>query len=212
MDKFKEFSIHSICDEYGIGSYSINSDGSIDCRTSVDIGDDRSKYKKVKFKLPLKFNKVMGDFFCDNCELETLIGSPKFVGGVFDCSGNKLKSLKHGPESAKSYSCGSNHLTSLEGAPKSATRLHLQDNNIKSFRGIQFGSNYKFFRCEGNPIYEVYYLFKDLNLDHTKCIDLINEYDVIQGDFIIEDRLLEVFYELDLEPKSDFNFNSYELI
>ena len=35
----------------------------------------------------------------------------------------------------------------------------------------------KDFSCRGNPIYEIYMLFNT-----PKCIDLINEYSVVQGD------------------------------
>ena len=52
--------IHSICREYEIDDYTINSDGSIDVDGDVDL-DHTSLYK-----LPLKFNKVKGNFECNN--------------------------------------------------------------------------------------------------------------------------------------------------
>ena len=71
--------ITEICKEYGIRNYTINPDGSIDVNGSVNLF-----YEKLK-KLPLKFNKVNGNFYCNDNQLTTLEGSPKEVNGVFWC-------------------------------------------------------------------------------------------------------------------------------
>ena len=63
--------IDSICKKYHIIKYTINDDFSIDVEGSVDL---RSKGLS---KLPLKFNKISGDFYCDDNKLTTLEGAPK---------------------------------------------------------------------------------------------------------------------------------------
>jgi hypothetical protein len=43
-------------------------------------------------------------------------------------------------------------------------------------------------------------------------IDIINEYDVIQGNKVILDRLEEVFYQLGMTPPEDIKLKNYEII
>ena len=105
--------IDLICKEYGIKNYIICSDGSIDVNGNVDLS-----MKKLT-KLPLKFNKVSGSFYCNNNQLITLEGSPREIGVHFHCSHNKLTSLEGGPkEVGRYFCCQYNQLTSLEGGPK----------------------------------------------------------------------------------------------
>jgi hypothetical protein len=89
-----------------------NPDGSYDVEGDVSCFDLGSK-------LPVKFGKVGGDFYCGYNKLISLEGAPKEVGGYFNCSGNRITSLKGGPkEVGRDFYCYSNKLTSLEGAPK----------------------------------------------------------------------------------------------
>ncbi len=98
--------------EYGIENYTINSDGSIDVNGDVDLSD------KNLTKIPFKFNKVSGDFYCHNNQLKSLYGCPIEVGGYFGCDNNKLTSLEYCPvEIGGDFNCFDNLLTSLEGAP-----------------------------------------------------------------------------------------------
>lgn len=62
--------IDNICKIYDITDYSINDDGSIDVYNDVNLD-----YKGLS-KLPLKFRRVRGNFYCDNNKLKTLDGSP----------------------------------------------------------------------------------------------------------------------------------------
>ena len=127
-------SVEEICKKYHITNYTINLDGSIDVDDNVNL----SNY--VLDKMPLKFNKVSGDFYCQSNGLTTLKGSPKYVGGSFYCQKNKLTSLLGGPKSVgrlfncsnnglitleesnlietKSFDCSYNILTDLKGSPK----------------------------------------------------------------------------------------------
>ena len=107
--------INKICKEYGINSCTINKDMSIDVDGDVDLS-----YQKFK-QLPLTFNKVSGDFYCDSSNLTSLQGSPKEVGKDFLCSDCiNLTSLQGAPkEVSGNFSCCScQNLTLLQGAPK----------------------------------------------------------------------------------------------
>jgi hypothetical protein len=67
--------------------------------------------------------------------------------------------------------------------------------------------------CEGNPIEEIYTLFLQENyVDDSKCIKWINEFDVIQGDTVIMDRLEEVFHQLEKVVPQNITFKSYKII
>ena len=76
--------ISLICEKYKITNYTINPDGSIDV-----LGDVYLCGKNLT-ELPLRFNKVTGCFDCGDNKLTTLKGSPKWVGGYFNCSSNQL--------------------------------------------------------------------------------------------------------------------------
>jgi len=111
FESFKE--IDTICQEYGITNYVINSDGSIDVRGDVDLS------RKDLVRFPLRFRKVSGDFLCHTNQLETLDGCPKEVGRDFDCGNNQLQTLEGGPEEVGfSFRCDNNQLVTLEGSPK----------------------------------------------------------------------------------------------
>ena len=103
-----------------------NADGSIDVDGDVDLFNLNLK------KLPLKFNKVNGGFYCSNNKLTSIEGAPKHVNRSFMCYGNKLTSLQGAPQYVGiSFDCSFNMLTSLDGAP-----LHVGDT----------------FRCHDNAI------------------------------------------------------------
>jgi len=46
----------------------------------------------------------------------------------------------------------------------------------------------------------------------VSCIKWINEFDVIQGNKVIMDRLEEVFHQLDMEIPEEIEFEYYEII
>jgi hypothetical protein len=102
-----------ILEYFGIKDYQINSDGSIDVNGGVNISNINLT------KIPLKFGKVTGSFYCNGNLLKSLDGSPHQVGGEFDCKKNKLTSLEGCPkEVGAHFNCSYNQLTSLESAPK----------------------------------------------------------------------------------------------
>jgi len=150
-NKLSNEKIYDICKEYRIYAVTILEDGSVDVNGSVDL----SNYGFTE--LPLKFNKVKGDFFCNDNSLLTLKGSPKEVSGRFDCSyniltsldfspiyvknfncrNNKLKTLVGGPDNLEYYTCSSNELTTLVGGPKNVKGLFSCENNfLTSLEGM----------------------------------------------------------------------------
>lgn len=68
--------IELLCDQYSIMSYSINSDGSVDSDSDVFLYDLKLS------KLSIKFNNVSGSFYCNQNNLTSLEGSPKYVGKI----------------------------------------------------------------------------------------------------------------------------------
>ena len=83
--------IKYICEQYNITNYVINSDLSIDVDGDVVISN------MFLTKIPIRFNKVNGDFNCSYNNLTDLENSPKYVNGFFNCSFNKIKSLENAP-------------------------------------------------------------------------------------------------------------------
>lgn len=221
MKSYKEFikeskmDIDSICEKYGIRNYTINSDGSIDVNGNVDLSHNwsssrlkTSKSNDKLTKLPLSFRNVTGHFSCENNELTSLQGSPQIVGGEFACFNNKLTSLEGGPKNVGGlFDCRINKLTSLEGCPEIiGSDFYCNVNGLMDFKGVSEFFERGFY-CYKNPIYEIYDLFNT-----TKCIKWINEWDVIQGDQVILDRLEEVFHQLNMEIPKNIEFENYKVV
>jgi hypothetical protein len=75
LKKFNESleDIDSICKKYGIQNYTINGDGTVDVDGNVDL------YNRGLTKLPLKFGRVTGNFYCHSNKLTTLEGCPNTI-------------------------------------------------------------------------------------------------------------------------------------
>ena len=165
--------IKEICKNYNIRNYTINPDGSIDVDDIVYLSNI------LLTKLPLKFNKV----------------------GYFDCSYNKFKSLEGSPiEVNGSFWCNNNELTSFEFSPKIIRgSFYCEWNNIKTFE--YFPSFVKIgFYCLGNPIYQIWILFRD-----TSKIELLNDFDIFRDEntdepAIIMDRLNDFLLTIGKDP------------
>ena len=142
-----EVDIDSICRKYNIRNYIINLDGSIDVDCNVYLNNKRL------IKLPLKFNKVSGDFHCEYNKLISLDGSPREVGGGFYCEYNKLISLEGCPkELGGNFDCYYNKLTSLEGGPiKVGGYFSCSNNQLTTLEGgpTKLGGG---FYCFNNPL------------------------------------------------------------
>jgi len=97
--------------------------------------------------IPVQFNIVKGDFYCNHNNLISLEGCPKEVRGNFNCSHNNLKSLKGCPkevgdllnfqfQNIGDFYCSYNQLESLEGCPEIINgSFNCSDNKLKSLKG-----------------------------------------------------------------------------
>ena len=194
--------IDAICKKFGIKNYTINPDGSVDVNGDVNLS-----YRELT-KLPLKFGRVGGYFSCSDNQLTSLEGAPREVGGDFYCSYNQLTSLEGAPSHVGGhFYCYYNQLTSLEGAPKYVGGdFFCHRNQLVDFRGFpEFFENG--ISLSDNPIEEIYNLFGDI-----KCIYWLNEFDVIDGNKVIEDRLIEVYSQLGKKPPKTIKLKNYILI
>ena len=138
------------------GKYTINDDGSIDVKGSVNVN-----IKNIA-KIPFKFGIVSGNFNCSDNQLTSLLGAPKTVGGSFYCSNNQLTSLEGAPNSVGGdFYCSNNQLTSLEGVPKTVggNFFYCSNNHLTSLDGAPnfVGGN---FYCYDNPNLSYTELFK----------------------------------------------------
>jgi hypothetical protein len=106
--------IEVLLKKYKIENYVINVDG------SVDVDGDVKLYNKKLTKLPFKFSKVRGSFYCSGNQLVNLEGSPQIVEGNFNCDCNQLVNLVGAPQKVGiDFNCsGNEQLTSLEGVPE----------------------------------------------------------------------------------------------
>lgn len=147
----KKIEIINICKEYNIINYTINDDYTIDVDSSVDIS-----YKNL-YKIPIKFRRVSGYFWCVGNFLENLENSPIFVGGNFMCQkqyNGSLKSLKGAPKTVVGrFDCQSNtNLKSFEFISNiESGTIELQNTGIYSFDFLQ--DNIKYFYSVGTPLH-----------------------------------------------------------
>ena len=150
------------------GTYTINDDGSIDVKGTVNLSN-----RKLT-RIPFKFRNVSGSFFCYINQLTSLEGVPNTVGGYFDCNNNQLTSLEYAPNNVGSgFDCSDNQLTSLEGAP----------NNV--------GGN---FYCYNNPNLPYSELFKIVDtvkddIYYYSSVDTPEDKDKIRRDRDVKETL-----------------------
>jgi hypothetical protein len=106
--------IENFCKKY-LKNYTINSDDTIDVDGYVNLIGILGNMEK----LPVKFGKVSGSFYCHRNKLTTLEGCPNYVDGDFTCDDNKLATLEHSPKYVGgNFSCDNNKLTTLKGIEK----------------------------------------------------------------------------------------------
>lgn len=87
--------------------------------------------------LPVKFGKVNGNFKIKDCNLTSLVGTPREIIGTFNVQYNLLKNLIGGPEIVTGeYDCSNGKLTSLEGSPRECETFQAKNNkSLVSLKG-----------------------------------------------------------------------------
>jgi hypothetical protein len=177
--------INDFCEKYNIKNYTINDDGSIDVNGDVDL------YALFLEKLPIRFNKVTGNFNCSHNKLKNLEGTPRWVDGYFSCVSNKLTSLEFGPEYVgNDFVCNFNDLTDLVGSPKEVVGDFSCINNkfLMNPKGCSEKIG-KEFDCHGTPIGSIF------NYVDQFFLHAFNFYKVIKDDTV---NLKRLKYVMDL--------------
>jgi len=106
--------IRGICSTCITGTYDLGPDLSVNVNGSVNLAH------RNLLCLPINFNTVSGNFYCEGNRLTTLHGAPHYVGGVFDCSFNRLINLNGLPkEISGNLICSNNSFITFEGMDKS---------------------------------------------------------------------------------------------
>jgi len=104
----------------------------------VDVeGDFKFSSENLVDMYGIKFGKVSGNFNCSWNKLTSLKGAPQEVGGGFYCHYSKLTSLEGAPQKVGvDFDCSYNRLTSLEGAPqKVSSNFSCIGNKLTSLKG-----------------------------------------------------------------------------
>ena len=178
-------SIDEICERFNIKDYTINDDD------SIDVNDHVNLFNLVLTELPLKFNKVSGNFYCKGNKLTTLKGSPIEVGETFNCSYNELTSLKHSPiKVSGDFRCTDNNLTDLKGCPKFVRDdFFCSNNNIINLKHTP--DNFKTFTCGQTPIGSI---STSMEIDFVRAF---NSYKVLKDGVINLNRLKYLMEQFD---------------
>jgi hypothetical protein len=102
---------------------------------SVSINGNFSMARKNLAVIPFNFRSVH-TFDCSDNKLTSLKGAPRYAE-KFYCQKNKLTSLEGGPEEVEIvFGCSNNQLTSLEGAPvKVGGSFYCDSNKLESLKG-----------------------------------------------------------------------------
>jgi hypothetical protein len=165
--------IKTLCDEYYIEDYTINPDGSIDVDADVIISERRLT------KIPLRFGRVSGNFWCQDNSLNTLNGCPEFVGGDFRCSQNELASLEGAPKIVEgSLYCANNKFSDMRGCPEIIGKyLVCHDNYMTSLQGAP--KEVMSINCENNSLTTLEYCPRITGT--VPCMFMFNKYAKIVG-------------------------------
>lgn len=106
------------------------------------------------------------------------------------------------------FNCHYNLLQSLEGSPRSIRgNFDCSNNQLVSFRGFpEYVRGYIF--LIGNPFYEIFRLNQKMDF-----IEMLNEYDVIREDKVVEVRLRQALSDSGgNDAIDDFKFKYYKVI
>ena len=132
--------------EIRVSMITINDDLTVDVNGSVDISN-----KDLHF-IPIQFGRVKDRFDCSNNKLSSLKGSPREVGHDFECGNNMLSSLKGSPRIVEGdFDCQSNQLITFNGGPISIKgAINCINNKLTSLKGC--AKNTEVIFCDENNL------------------------------------------------------------
>jgi len=170
-------------EDYGITNYKWSKEGLLDVDGYVDLSNINLS------KLPFKFGKVSGSFYCWKNQLETLQGVPKTVGGDFFCDNNILTTLEGAPQSVGGdFYCQGNQLKTLEGAPQEVgVGFYCGENKLKSLQGAP--------KTVGG----------DFDCSYNKLKTLEGAPKIVKGKILVDDNLIsQIYYYINVNQVIDY--------
>lgn len=163
---------------------------------SVNVDGSVYLIAKELIEIPVQFNHVTEDFYCNDNKLTSLKGCPKIVGGSFYCNDNELTSLLYLPEKiGHDFYCNYNKLTSLKGCHSIINGgLCCSDNQLTN---LEYGPKViqTFYDCSNNQL-----------------ISLKGCPDIIGGDFICYNNKLTSLLDSPVRIEGNFNVSHNLLI
>ena len=104
----------------------------------IESNNQLSSLIKITYQVLKTFKKVEGFFNCSNNKLKSLKEGPKIVNGNYYCNDNKLTSLEGCPSIINGeFNCSNNELNSLKKGPEIVKcSFYCNDNKLKMLRGL----------------------------------------------------------------------------
>lgn len=186
-------------DKMGIKNYVIHDN------LVVDVNDDVNLSRKKIKHIPIQFGLIKGFFDCSYNKLTSLKGIAQEIEGNVNCSHNKLTSLQYCPSVIQGdFNCSYNQLLSLNGIAQEVYGALIANNNqLTNFYHlpkIKSDMNFK-----ANPINNLEGLPKTINNNFYIDLNLIAQ---LKEDFIFKDLFLynedEKNYVLSNLPNTQF--------
>lgn len=192
--------INDFCSKHGIENYIINEDGSIDVNGDVKITDAKLE------EIPIRFNRVEGNYILNTAKLRSLKNSPLYVSGFFRAEFTYIKTLEFSPKYiGTDFDVSYNNISSLKFSPEYIGGCFaIVENNIKNFDYLNVFSD---ILIMGNPISTLL----DIIIMSKDDVELFLDYDIIQDGIIIHDRLNEYYIDMGKSAlvKNDIRLNDY---
>jgi len=131
---------------------------------------------------------VEGNFNCSDNKLTTLKGGPEKVEGDFYCSSNNLTTLEGSPEKVEGdFYCSSNNLTTLEGSPEKVEGdFSCSDNKLTSLKGsteIVEGNFYCYFNKLTSLVGVPKKIEGNFDCSNNNLTSLIGAPEIVEGYF-----------------------------
>jgi hypothetical protein len=176
----------------------IDSNYNLNCSGTIKIESKNQSLPEF-----IVFNEVMGEFTLQGGEFTTLYGVPKLVGGRFDCSSNKLKTLEFAPHVVGfncneneycNFNCSNNEITSLINSPVVLNGDYFCYNNkLSTLEGIQSEIKGSLI-CNNNKLTTIKHAPLKINGNFNVSNNLLSNIDdcnsIVDDDFICKKNLI----------------------